>query len=496
MKPMLPALRRAATVAALAGFLAPVSGGRAQASEAPQPSASAAPDQPLVAGSDGVPVPKRTKTVQPEYPKEAILQGIRGIVILEVVIDTEGKVASVDVVRSVPPLDEAAIAAVRQWEYTVTKVKGKPVPVRFTVPITFAMKLPELARQEGIPELRQGTIPPYPVEGQAASVTVKVTLDPEGRVNEIMVLEGARPWTDALLQALRTWRFASEDPNVVLSFRVEAGFVPAAKGSPAHVDLRASGPQRSESLASGPEHGKEPSPAQSSPAPGVSSPAAPPAAASPVSAAAPSSSPAVPESSAPPAPPSPVPSPSTPGEKPAPSAPAAPAQVAPSPVPPPSAQATAAPGSSVPPPVSGQAAATPPPVEVINVPPRAAAPASPPESGTSAIRDVALSPGVPDLVRGRRPVAPPLARIAGASGVVDVRFAVDAAGVTSVQAVEGPDLLKPAAQQVVTSWVFRRLSAQRLYLIAAFTYAGDTASAAIRPQDAPDPGPKPEPKPQ
>src|SRR6266849_5711601 len=101
-----------------------------------------AQEEPVTAGSGGVAVPKRTKTVPPEYPPVAQAQGIRGIVILELVIDKEGKVAEARVVRSVPGLDEAALTAARQWAYEVTKVNGKPVSVRLTVPITFAMKLP------------------------------------------------------------------------------------------------------------------------------------------------------------------------------------------------------------------------------------------------------------------------------------------------------------------------------------------------------------------
>ena len=49
--------------------------------------------EPLAAGSDGVPVPKKKKHVQPIYPKEALAQGIRGIVILDLVIDTEGRIS-------------------------------------------------------------------------------------------------------------------------------------------------------------------------------------------------------------------------------------------------------------------------------------------------------------------------------------------------------------------------------------------------------------------
>src|SRR5207247_10246325 len=109
--------------------------------------------------------------------------------------------------------------------------------------------------------------------------------------------------------------------------------------------------------------------------------------------------------------------PSPTGEPPATPAPAAePAATAP-----PAASADPAPAAT-----SGQAA-PPPSVEVITAPPP---PPPPPEveSGASAVRDVVLEAGVPDLAKGRRPVPPPLARMAGTSGVVEVQFSVSAAG--------------------------------------------------------------------
>ena len=111
-------------------------------------------------------------------------------------------------------------------------------------------------------------------------------------------------------------------------------------------------------------------------------------------------------------------------------------------------------------------------------------PAATPENGVSAIRDVTLEPGVPDLTRGRRPVVPPLARMAGTSGSVEVSFSVSAAGTTTVQGATGPDLLRPAAEQAVASWVFRRARADRAYLVAVFTCAGDKGTAVVRPQAA------------
>ena len=139
----------------------PPAGAPSPATAAPP---AAAPSDVKVAGRD-VPAPKRTRFVTPVFPLEAQAAGQRGIVILELVIDAAGKVSTADVLRSVPPFDEAALTAVRQWEYEVTKVDGKAVPVRLTVPITFALKLPEMTREAGIPELRQGASPFFPPEG-------------------------------------------------------------------------------------------------------------------------------------------------------------------------------------------------------------------------------------------------------------------------------------------------------------------------------------------
>jgi hypothetical protein len=116
-------------------------------------------------------------------------------------------------------------------------------------------------------------------------------------------------------------------------------------------------------------------------------------------------------------------------------------------------------------------------VEVITVAP----PPEPPENGLSAIRDVTLTPGVPDLTRGRRPVPPPFARMAQATGTVEVAFSVDAAGIASVKGSTGPDVFKRAAEQAVSSWTFRRTRADRIFLRAEFKYTTDAASATVRP---------------
>lgn len=110
--------------------------------------------------------------------------------------------------------------------------------------------------------------------------------------------------------------------------------------------------------------------------------------------------------------------------------------------------------------------------------PAAAAPAVA-ESGVSNIANVTLGENIPDLIEGRRPVVPPVARIAGVTGSVVVAFSVDGAGDTLVQGVEGAPELVAAARAAVTSWKFRRLSTVRIGLRATFTFAADQASARV-----------------
>ncbi len=487
-------------------------------------------DEPVVAGQNNVPAPKKTKTVLPEYPPEAQARGQRGIVIVELVIDTQGKVSSAQIIRSIPPFDEAALTAVRQWEYEVTKVDGKAVSVKLTVPITFAMKIPEIgSRQEGIPELRAGAFPPLPPDArETATATAEVTLGPEGNVEELRIVDGPPAYADSLARALRTWRFSPEPSEATVTFQVHAQFNPSAKGTAPRVEFRLDGLRRSESVATADSGTGAPAAAAAPTSP------TPPAAVAPAPQPPPAATTAAPVTAAPsptatlpaPAPPPPAVVASPPSKPPAeqdratPTPPAAPAPTpkpaGPPPTPavatalpavapptPPAAASYPAPASSPasPGPATAEARATTPPapaaalsvqraplvpgsapkapaVEVLSVPP----PAEPPENGLSAVRDVTLTPGVPDLTRGRRPMSPPFARMAQATGTVDVSFSVDAAGIASVKGSTGPEVFKRAAEQAVASWTFRRTRAERIFLVAEFKYATDAASATVRPE--------------
>lgn len=104
---------------------------------APQPPPP--PVQPRPVGGDIRP-PERLIFKAPMYPTLAQAARIEGTVILEAVIDAQGVVQDVTVLRSVPLLDRAAIEAVRQWRYSPTRLNGVAIPVRMSITVTFSMK--------------------------------------------------------------------------------------------------------------------------------------------------------------------------------------------------------------------------------------------------------------------------------------------------------------------------------------------------------------------
>jgi periplasmic protein TonB len=64
---------------------------------------------------------------------------VQGVVILEVLVDVQGVPSSVNVLRSIPLLESAAIEAVRQWRWNPFKLLEKPVPFWVTVTVNFRL---------------------------------------------------------------------------------------------------------------------------------------------------------------------------------------------------------------------------------------------------------------------------------------------------------------------------------------------------------------------
>jgi protein TonB len=81
--------------------------------------------------------PRPIKITRPQYPQEAFVKKIEGIVELEIIIDASGRVSRARVVKSIPLLDAAAIQTVRQWVFSPAIKNGVPVATVATAPVTF-----------------------------------------------------------------------------------------------------------------------------------------------------------------------------------------------------------------------------------------------------------------------------------------------------------------------------------------------------------------------
>lgn len=56
---------------------------------------------------------------------------------LEILIDARGRVVREKVIQSIPQLDDAVIAAVRQWVFAPALKNGRPVAALARVPMKF-----------------------------------------------------------------------------------------------------------------------------------------------------------------------------------------------------------------------------------------------------------------------------------------------------------------------------------------------------------------------
>ncbi|GHA74362.1 energy transducer TonB [Cognatilysobacter bugurensis] len=132
---------RLAAVAAIAGLTA--------CFEAPPPAPSISPTQPLA-----------RNTPPPAYPEALACEDVGGQVVLQLEIGADGRPASMRLLTSSgeSQLDDAAIAAVRGWEFAPATRNGQPVTSRIQVPVTFTPPTPRPERCFVLDEQRASSL--------------------------------------------------------------------------------------------------------------------------------------------------------------------------------------------------------------------------------------------------------------------------------------------------------------------------------------------------
>jgi TonB family protein len=181
--------------------------------------------------------PKLVKKVEPVYPDEAKEAGLEGAVVLEGTTDKKGKVVKVKIIRGEHEiLNNAAIAALKQWEYRPFIISGKPIPVEFTVTMKFNLDEKEEAITTDefvnaginvavidLPDdvelkLIKRVEPKYPREALkkliGGEVVLEALIDKEGNVIDAKVIEGEHEiLNNAAIDAVKQWKYEPYEEN-------------------------------------------------------------------------------------------------------------------------------------------------------------------------------------------------------------------------------------------------------------------------------------------
>jgi len=92
-------------------------------------------------GEGYLPPPLPLREVMPEYPSGLREARVEGTVILNLGIDTQGRVTKVTTLISThPELERSAHTALKQWRYEPVLKQGRPIPAVFAVAVEFRLR--------------------------------------------------------------------------------------------------------------------------------------------------------------------------------------------------------------------------------------------------------------------------------------------------------------------------------------------------------------------
>ncbi len=164
--------------------------------------------------------------VTPVYPEEAKKEKIEGKVTLKLVVNVDGSVSDVSVLKGPEIFRQATIDAALQFRFRPGKHNGKVVPVWTVMPIEFSLgstdtdlqltspvpidadgnevEFPEFFEVEAKPELLQSVKFVYPPR---VTVRLELKVNVDGSVSYVKVLKGPEEFHQAAIDVISQYRF-------------------------------------------------------------------------------------------------------------------------------------------------------------------------------------------------------------------------------------------------------------------------------------------------
>jgi TonB family protein len=165
--------------------------------------------------------PRVVTKVEPKYSEEARRAKYEGTAILYVAVDASGRARDLKVLRPLGlGLDEAALAAVREWTFQPGMKDGQPVAVHATIEVNFRLldkpsrpvwHLDNISFRPPVGAERPhltGSKFPKPSEGAHAFVVVSFEVDEKGKPANLRADQASdAEWQGEVLDAGKGWRF-------------------------------------------------------------------------------------------------------------------------------------------------------------------------------------------------------------------------------------------------------------------------------------------------
>ena len=162
-----------------------------------------------------------------EYPDEAVRKHIEGTVVMEIVVDSSGKVSDAKALSGPPELFKAALNNVKQWQFeppahapivTTCQISywfPKPCPAASSdtgTVITGGRLLDKNDKVVGTMDYDHDELPWYLEEdrktGIAGEMVLSLSFDDQSKLKEVHVLKSLSPHLDELaLKTIRGWTF-------------------------------------------------------------------------------------------------------------------------------------------------------------------------------------------------------------------------------------------------------------------------------------------------
>jgi TonB family protein len=187
-------------VACVLGLVLPTSSGATRVNHGiPSPQEnSAKPNSMRIHVAENV--PKASVQTPPVYPQAAIDQRIEGKVVLHIIIGGEGTVKESSVLSGPPLLAQAAVDAVKGWQYQTMSLNGSPLEMDTTVTLNYALGPPPtvLVNNRPLPAfspeaitLRQQQHPPLPGVDLDTAADIRRLIEVTGMRNVVTAFFGS-----------------------------------------------------------------------------------------------------------------------------------------------------------------------------------------------------------------------------------------------------------------------------------------------------------------